>query len=136
VARSHNEWAQVTLRLFGDALPLEKVSARLDLPIKKAGRKGEKMTDHPRSGRNKTSFWLWSATSMRQAPLENQLTMACDVLEPRLSRLRRLVRDTGARAELFIGFGSADGQGSARVSQELLRRLAKIGLPLQFDLYP
>ena len=130
------KWASVSLRLFGDRLPLDDVGTRLDLVPYRVGRKGEHLHGNPRYAQYESHLWLWSVTSMHKVPLENQLALTMDVLEPRSDRLRALLRETGARAELFIGFSSGNGQGGASLSAELLERLAKLGLPLELDLYP
>jgi Domain of unknown function (DUF4279) len=129
------KWAAVPLRLFGDSLPLDEVGVRLDLAPHRVGKKGERRGGNPRHAKYETSAWSWSLASDR-APLEDQLAAALNILEPRRERLMTLIRETGATADLFIGFSSGNGLGGARFSPELLERLAKFGLPLEFDLFP
>jgi len=136
VLEEKEKWASVSLRLFGDQLPVADVSSRLDLPAYRVGRKGEHLHGNPRYAIHKTNLWLWSVTSMHKVALENQLVLTLDVLETRLIRLKELLQETGANAELFIGFGSGNGQGGVAISPSVLKRLAALGLPLQFDLYP
>ena len=120
---------------MGDALTVDQLGARFDLAPSEFARKGDHIRGNPQYALHETNIWSWSVTSMHKVPLENQLALALDVLEPRIDRVREVLRETGARAELFVGYGAADGQGDIRFSPALLTRLSKLGLPLDFDLY-
>ena len=69
-------------------------------------------------------------------PFEEQITGLLDVMEPKLGALKEILSLPGIEGELFLGFGSGNGQGGAIFSPELLRRVADCGLSLGLDLYP
>ena len=58
------------------------------------------------------------------------------MLEPKLGALKEILSLPGVKGELFLGFGSGNGQGGAIFSPQLLRRVADYGLSLSLDLYP
>ncbi len=57
-------------------------------------------------------------------------------LEPKKEALKELLSFPDVEGELFLGFSSANGQGGAYFTPELLRRVADLGLALSLDLYP
>jgi hypothetical protein len=136
VLHEDQKWASVSLRLWGDELPVDQVEKRLDLPARRIGRKGEPVGRNPRSKKYSGNLWSWWVSADSRSPLEAQLEMALELLEKRRTALQQLIQETKCRAELFLGFSSGNGQGGSTFSPSLLRRLADLGLPILFDLYP
>ena len=59
-----------------------------------------------------------------------------NTLEPKVDALKEILSLPDVEGDLFLGFGSGNGQGGAIFSPELLRRVAECGLSLSLDLYP
>ena len=121
---------------MGDGLPVEEVGSRLGLETHSFGRKGEPLHDHPRSATYHTNIRVSEYPVNSDVPFEEQITGLLDALEPRLDALKDILSLPGIKGELFLGFGSGDGQGGAIFSTESLRRVAVYGLSLSLDLYP
>ena len=67
-------------------------------------------------------------------PLESHIQSLLEKIES-LSERFEDVRQYG-NLDIFLGYGSENGQGGAHFSPGLLRRLAAIGLEVIFDLHP
>jgi Domain of unknown function (DUF4279) len=130
------KWARVTLRLRGDRLPLNDIGELLGLTPNSIGRDGEPIGGRPGRAKHIGDSWCWNVPANSSQPLEEQIEMALDAIEPKRVELERLLRDGPAEADLFLGFSSGNGQGGAYLSVELLGRIVSLGLPVLFDLYP
>ena len=135
VASDDRKWYRVSLRLMGDALPVEEVESRLGLTPLSFGRKGEHLHGDPRYARYQTNVWVSKYLSNSHVPFEEQISGLLDRLEPNRGPLKELL-SLDVEGELFLGFSSGNGQGGAIFSPELLKRVADFGLSLSLDLYP
>lgn len=136
VLSEDKKWYRVSLRLMGDSLPVDEIGARLGVTPSNIGRKGEPLNDHPKSYIHKTNLWGWKYPVSSDVPFEEQITGLLDSLEPKVSALKEILSLPEVKGELFLGFGSGNGQGGAFFSSELLKRIAECGLSLSLDLYP
>lgn len=121
---------------MGDSLPVDEIEARLGVVPEIIARKGERHNDHPRSYIYGTNLWVWKYPVSSDVPFEEQIMGLLDLLEPKVSALKEILSLPEVKGELFLGFGSGNGQGGAFFSSELLKRIAERGLSLSLDLYP
>ncbi len=129
-------WYQVTIRIASDDLSPEEISSAISMQPTFEKRKGEYVEAIADGSRYCTNLWGYSYTQDDSVPFEEQLSGLLDVLEKRAVPLRRFLTSRGVDGELFLGFGSTDGQGAASFSPRLLSRISSLGFGLQLDLYP
>ena len=121
---------------MGDSLPVEAIESRIGIAPDSFGRKGEHLRGDPCYAKYQTNVWVSKCPLDSDVPFEEQITYLLDVLEAKLSALNEISLMPGIEGELFLGFGSENGQGGAAFSSRLLRRIADFGLSLSLDLYP
>ena len=127
------KWYRVSLRLLGDGLPLDEIEARIGLMPSHMGRKGEPT----RLGWKRLSnVWSWQYPANSDVEFEEQIEGLLNILEPKIGALKEILAMPEVEGELFLGFGSDNGQGGAFFSSALLRRIADCGLSVLLDLYP
>jgi|SRR5215204_1874048 len=136
VVSEDGKWYRVSLRLSGESLPVEEIESRLGLEPSSFGRKGGRLRGDPRYAKYRTNVWVSKYLVNSDVPFEEQITGLLDMLEPKLGALKEILSLPGVKGELFLGFGSGNGQGGAIFSPQLLRRVADYGLSLSLDLYP
>jgi hypothetical protein len=129
------KWAKVSLRIWGEGLPLDEIEGRLGLKPDRLGRKGEPLGGHGLA-KFQSDFWCWAVTAESSVPLERQLELALEVLWPARNAIGALLHEADAEADLFLGFSSANGQGGATFPVAVIKKLAELGIPLTLDLYP
>lgn len=128
------KWYRVSLRLMGDALPIDEIQESLGLVPTEKNRKGSR---HEVTGEEcRTNVWVWATPHDSHVPFEKQIGDLLEVIEPKKEILRTIIQKPGIEGELFLGYGSDNGQGGAYISPDLLQRIAECGLALDLDLYP
>jgi len=128
------KWYRVSLRLMGDGLPIDEIEDSLGIV---ATEKNPKGSPHEVTGeKRRTNVWVWSTPHDSDVPFEDQLDHLLAIVEPKKDRLRAIIEMPGVEGELFLGYGSDNGQGGAYLSAETLSRVAECGLSLSLDLYP
>lgn len=127
------KWYRVSLRLMGDGLPIEEVETRLGISPSHFGRKGEPLR---LGGRYESNVWVFSNESESNVPFDIQIENLLTILEPKKDVLKEILTWPEVEGELFLGFGSMNGQGGAYFSSGLLYRIAALGLSMDLDLYP
>jgi hypothetical protein len=127
------KWYRVSLRFFGDELPLEQVGSILSLEPSVAGPK-----DDVRRGqyRFQQTAWVHRFTTDTTESFETQLSRLVPHLEAVEQGLRSLLLLPDVRGDVFLGFSSGNGQGGCSFSPDLLARIGALGLSLTLDLYP
>jgi hypothetical protein len=127
------KWYRVSLLLLGDGLPIDEIEAKLGIGASHVGRKGE---PNHRGREHLSNVWVWRYPAQSNIEFEEQIAGLIDMIEPKADALREILALPEVEGELFLGFGSANGQGGALFSPELLRRIADLGLSVSLDLYP
>ena len=130
------KWYRVSLRLMGDGLLVDNIEEKLGLVPSNIGKKGQHYQDNPKRGKYETNVWVWSCPEESDVPFEMQITSLLSILEPKKGILKEIMSMPDIEGELFLGFGSMNGQGGAYFSNELLKRVAECGLSMDMDLYP
>ena len=128
------KWYSVSLHLYGDDLPVEKIETLLGLQADLIAKKGELSSN----SRYLNTFNLWASKSLTDdnVEFEEQITNLLDLLEPKMSELKNLLTLPTVEGELYLGFSAGNGQGGTTFSPSLLKRIADCGLTLQIELYP
>jgi hypothetical protein len=130
------KWYRVSLRLMGDGLALYEIESKLGLVPSHVGKKGEHHRGDPRRAKYQSNVWVWKYPAESDVPFEEQITGLLDVIEPKKSILKEILSLPAVEGELFLGYGSENGQGGAYFSPDVLKRIAECGLSLDLDLYP
>jgi hypothetical protein len=130
------KWYRVSLRLMGDDLPVNNIESKLHVKPSYMGVKGEHIDGNPRRGKYETNVWGWRYSSESTVPFEAQIVGLLEKIEPIKSELLEILSNPGIEGELFLGFGSANGQGGAYLRPDILQRVAACGLAISLDLYP
>jgi len=127
------KWYRVSLRLMGDGLLVDEIEGILGLVPSLSGKKGEPY----RFGKDYLSnVWVWEYPEGSDVPFEGQINGLLSVVEPKKSALKAILSRAGVEGEIFLGFGSENGQGGAYFSPVLLARISACGLAIGLDLYP
>lgn len=136
--KENGKWFQVSLRFVGDSLPVDEISGKLGIEYSSIhiGRKGERINNNSQRAKYQTNIWAWKVTADSSVTFEEQISNLLDILESRQQALSELLSLQDVEGELFLGFGSANGQGGAFFSAALLRRVAALNLNIELDLYP
>ena len=129
-------WYQVTVRIASDNYTPEEITSAISIRPTFEKRKGEFVEAIADGSKYCTNLWGLSYTTDDKVPFEEQLSGLLEFLEERLASLRKFLSISGVDAELFLGFGSSDGQGVASFSPQLLTRISALGFGIQLDLYP
>lgn len=134
--KEDERWFQVSLRFMGDALPVDEISLILAIKPSHIGRKGENINNNPRYARYETNIWSWTFTKNSSVNFEEQISELLDVLETKAQALLQILALPNVEGELFLGFGSSNGQGGAHFPASFLQRIAVLDLNINLDLYP
>jgi hypothetical protein len=130
------KWYHVSLRFLGDGVPVDEIESQLGFEASSFGRKGNHLRGDPAYAKYHTNVWVSKYVADSDVLFEAQISLILDRLEPRVDALKKILSLPNVEGELFLGFSSANGQGGAVFSPELLRRVANCGLSLSLDLYP
>ena len=130
------KWYRVSLRLMGDDLRINDIEGKLHLKPSNTGVKGDHFQGNPKRGKYETNVWGWRYPADSVVSFEEQIVGLLEKIEPVKSELLEILANPDIAGELFLGFGSANGQGGAYLPPELLRRVASCGLAISLDLYP
>jgi hypothetical protein len=121
---------------MGDHLPVDEIEYRLDFTPTYFGRREEYVRGNPRYRKHPSNIWVWRYPASTAMPFEGQIEGLLEVLDPKIAALKELLSIQGIEGELFLGFGSGNGQGGATLSSDLLKRIGECDLSLSLDLYP
>jgi hypothetical protein len=131
---SENE-AHATFRLLGDALDPEEVTRLIGIEPSFARRKGDKYGSRERPVVSQTGIWaLESEKSVAGPDLNAHLRFLLSQLGSKTSTVKELVRQ-GLSADLLCYWMSGTGQGGPILEPETIRRVADLGVCLNFDFY-
>ena len=132
MSNEDGKWYRASLRLMGDSLPIDEIEAKIEIKSSSSIRKDELFKNEQLS----TNIWCAEYLTEDDVPLETQIELWMEKLEPKKAILKEILSVPNVEGELFLGFSSENGQGGAYFTPELLRRVADLGLALSLDLYP
>jgi len=127
------------LRVFSEILTSTEIETILGLEATRTFLKGDPIFGRDKGGKKikvgirQTSAWILSSPSGGDSNLADHLRRLLDVINPKADELKRLF--TKCKIDIFCGFG-CEGQGGFTLNAEIINRLAKLNLNLDFDIYP
>jgi hypothetical protein len=130
------KWRRVSLRFSGVYLPVENIEKKINIAPSYIGRKGEHIRGNPKFAKHDSNVWVWEYPASADVPFEGQISELLDLLESEMAGLKEILSTPETMGEVFLGFGSGNGQGAAEFSPHLLKRIGECGLMLSLDLYP
>lgn len=127
---------EVCLRIMGHDLDPLEISRLLELEPTAFHARGDQRTGA--SGKRYSQYteglWAWAPGVDESEPVAEHLRMLVDVLERKATLLQRL-RKLGLRMDIFIGLFGPDSNFGVSLSADLLERLGRLGVDLDFDIY-
>ncbi|WP_196054885.1 DUF4279 domain-containing protein [Nocardia aurantiaca] len=129
------KWTAGSIRLASYTVSASEISARLGIVADKEFERGSPMSPrNPDSARRKNSAWIRRSGLANDSDLADHVRVLVGLLDGCREELARLSVD--CQAELFLGFGSENGQGGCALPADLLADVAGLGLDIVLDLYP
>lgn len=126
----------IALRILGDDLEPERVSATLGLQADRTHRKGDAIGKRSRGIRRQGYWEIDSEPHVPTTePFERHAAWLLDRIEPVREQLHAWSKD-GWLVDLWVGAFTDAGHGGPVVGPEILLRLGNLGLVLNLDLYP
>ena len=90
VSSEDRKWYRVSLRLMGDALPVEEVETMFGIKPSSSGIKGRHTDDNPKNEKYFTNIWTLKSGTNSDVPFEEQITVLLDLLAPKIDVLRQI----------------------------------------------
>ena len=114
-----------TLRIHGDNLPFEEITAQLGVQPTSARRKGERRG--PRSPAYRDDAWHFQPALPESEPLEHHIEALWDVVEPHVEYLKSLKQ--WHKVDVFCGYRSNCDHAGIEVPHTCLRLFAALEVP-------
>jgi uncharacterized protein DUF4279 len=125
---------RASLRIFGDDLDPDEISALLGAPPTLSGKKGEVRADKRGIEQTaRTGRWLLRVNHRQPGDLDSQLVELLSPLTPDIEVWRSLV--TRFKADIFCGLFMKESNEGLGLRPETLEMIGSRGLPLGFDIY-
>lgn len=125
---------RASLRIFGDDLDPDEISALLGAPPTLSGKKGEVRVDQRGVEQIATTGrWLLRVASRQPGDLDGQLVELLSPLTPDTAVWRSLV--ARFKADIFCGLFLKEMNQGFELRPETLEMIGSRGLPLGFDIY-
>lgn len=132
-----NKWTQVTLKIYGDAVQPEKVSALLNVKPSGMYKKGQQISDDPRYAKHATNGWYWEVPCEDYLEAADQLDLLFNKLSQKKAEISNLLNQPGVKGDVFLGSGNSEvGQCTVNMGSEMLQKMSQFRLNLCLDFYP
>ena len=138
----HRDYFSVSFRIISDGLEPSEITSLLGIEPDKAHRKGDPNTSITKKGKvmhyAPFRFGVWRIESKldKYCKLQDHLTNVIERLEPKKDILAKLKVD-GFEMDFSCGYlFSEEDQPSIFLSNEMLKRMAGLGVDLGISLYP
>lgn len=129
------KWSAGSIRITSRTVSADEITDRLGIPPDEQFERGSLMSPrNPNSARRKASVWIHTSGLGRHCQLEDHVTALVRLVGGCRAELRRLSADCDL--ELFLGFGSENGQGGCVLPARLLAEVGALGLDVVLDFYP
>ncbi|WP_159050316.1 DUF4279 domain-containing protein [Streptomyces cellostaticus] len=129
------KWSAGSLRITSRTVSAGDISARLGIEPDDQFERGSLTSPrNPNSVRRETSVWIRRSGLGSDRRLEEHVAALVRLADGRREALMRLSADCDL--ELFLGFGSENGQGSCVLPARLLTEIGALGLDVVLDLNP
>jgi hypothetical protein len=130
----HTKWAKASLCIFSGTLSPEEISAFLAIEPSYFHRRGQSVGRSKPSVLRKHTAWILESGLGDDQDLAEHLKQIVGILERKREAIESL--RLSCEVEIRCGFSSESEQGGAKLSKELLSRLAAVRIDLVLDLYP
>ena len=125
-----------SLRISTDESALDFVTETLGVaPIRQHILGERRSPRNPQSSTFEQSIWIYESPLPDSAELHEHIESILTLLEARMLAMDK-IRGRISGIDVFCKFSSENGQGSAELKADLLRRLADQRIDLLIDLYP
>lgn len=125
---------EVTFRAMGESLEPSDISKCLGIQPTEAHKNGDPRPFSPRSSLAPYDEGLWCLSINKSSDLHQSIRNLIAVLTPRMAAIEKL-KQQGYRLDILVGvFGAKGNVGFSLASEDQLA-LAKLHLPLEFDVY-
>ncbi|MFE6822325.1 DUF4279 domain-containing protein [Streptomyces sp. NPDC057690] len=129
------KWSVGSIRITSPTVRAEEVSVRLGIVPDEQFERGSLMSPrNPRSHRRESSVWIRRSGLGSDHRLEEHVAALLRLVDGCREELTRLAAD--GELELYLGFGSEDGQGGCVLPAQLLAEVGGLGFDIVLDLYP
>ncbi|MFC1421543.1 DUF4279 domain-containing protein [Streptacidiphilus cavernicola] len=129
------KWSTGSIRIMSQAISASEISARLGLAAGEECERGTLMSPrNPASARREGSVWVLQSGLADDRDLAEHVRALVGLVDGCREALGHLSNDCDL--ELFLGFGSENGQGGYVLPADLLADVAGLGLDIVLDLYP
>jgi hypothetical protein len=130
-----SKWSAGSLRIMSRTITAGEVSARLGLNPDDRFERGSLCSPrNPASQRRESSVWILKSGLGSDRWPEEHVAALVERLNGKSETLSLLAAE--CEMELFLGFGSDDGQGGCVLPARLLKEVGLLGLDVVLDLYP
>ncbi|WP_405792530.1 DUF4279 domain-containing protein [Streptomyces sp. NBC_00029] len=129
------KWSAGSIRITSRTVRAEEISVRLGVVPDEQLEQGSLMSPrNPSSARRETSVWIRRSGLGSDSQLEEHVAALVRLVNGCREELTRLSVDCDL--ELYLGFGSDNGQGGCVLPAHLLAEVGGLGLDVVLDLYP
>lgn len=139
--QKYDDYFSVSFRIIGDDLEPDKITLLLGIKPDIAHKKGDSSTGKSKSGKiiNYTpfKFGLWCINSKldKYDRLQDHMLNILERIEPKKDVLVKLANE-GFKMDFYCGyFFSTKDQAGISINNELLKRIAELGIDLGINLY-
>jgi len=135
--RSPNITIDTCFRVMGESLDPDHISKELGITPTYSHRKGD--THISPAGRRFSNrsegIWIFEPTAESHCSVEVQLHSLADALKDKRQSLDNF-RVEGLRMDFLVGITGMSEPIAFSIDERLLSKIAGLGIPLEFDLYP
>ncbi|MEU9269006.1 DUF4279 domain-containing protein [Streptomyces sp. NPDC048251] len=129
------KWSVGSIRITSRTVRAEEISVRLGIVSDEQFERGSLMSPrNPDSHRRESSVWIRRSGLGSGNRLEEHVAALVRLVDGCREELTRLSADCDL--ELYLGFGSENGQGGCVLPARLLAEVGGLGLDIVLDLYP
>ncbi|MFC7219687.1 DUF4279 domain-containing protein [Streptomyces polyrhachis] len=129
------KWSAGSLRIVSQTITVDEISAVLGIEPDDYFEHGSlEIACNPDTFRRKRSVWILKSGLDSDRWLQEHAEALVGRLGERRESLGRLAES--CELELFLGFGSENGQGGCVLPARLLTEIGSLGLNVVLDLYP
>ncbi|MEN8237347.1 MAG: DUF4279 domain-containing protein [Pseudomonadota bacterium] len=124
----------ISVNLYGDSVPLDRVESILGLKADIIGKKGEHIKNNPKYAKYKTSTWCSkNFNSEEKGGIHKLLENICDKMRKNKSQIKALMNLEDIRGKVYISMSMYPTHGREEISFEQLAILAELKFNLCLD---
>ncbi len=129
------KWSTGSIRILSQTVSASEISARLGITADRQFERGSLVNPRNTAGsRRESSLWIRHSGLANDSDLADHVRALIDLVDGCREELARLSIE--CEIDLFLGFGSQNGQGGCVLPADLLAELGAFGLDIVLDLYP